>query len=143
LGTKRHNVVDQNGVPLALVLSGANVHDSKEHDHSWDAIVIPRPDPARIEQHACEDKGYDFPMCRESLAKRHYIVHIPYRGLGRELTKGMRPYPARRWVVERTNRWTNLFRALKIRYCRKPTNYEALAHFANAIICFRMARTWI
>jgi putative transposase len=134
--------VDQNGVPLALVLSGANVHDSKEHDRSWDSFVLARPNPGVLQQHACEDKGYDFPACRRKLARKRYIVHIPYRGLAGEQTKAMRRYPSRRWVVERTGRWMNLFRALKIRYCRKALNYEALVHFANAIICFRMGRTW-
>jgi putative transposase len=139
LGTKRHNVVDQNGIPLALVLSGANVHDSKEHDHSWSSLVVRRPRPDVLEQNGCEDKAYDFPACRKTLAKKRYIVHIPHRGLG---TENRKRHPARRWVVERTGRWINLFRALKIRYCRKATNYEALVHFANAIICFRMARSW-
>lgn len=143
MGTKRHNVVDQNGVPLGLVLSGANVHDSKEHDHCWDSLVLRRPNPAFVEQHACEDKGYDYPACRKRLAQKHYIVHIPYRGLGTQEARGTKRYPARRWVIERTHRWMNLFRALKIRYCRKTENFEALVHFANAIICFRMAHSWV
>jgi putative transposase len=95
-----------------------------------------------LEQHACEDKGYDFPACRRKLARKGYIVHIPYRGLGIE-AKELKRYHSRRWVVERTGRWVNLFRELKIRYCRKPINYEAFVQFANAIICFRMARSWI
>jgi len=141
LGSKRHIIVDQNGVPLALVLSGANVHDSKEHDHCWDSLVVRRPPPQTLQQHACEDKGYDFPACWRKLAKKGYVVHIPYRGLGIEV-KGLKRHPSRRWVVERTGRWVNLFRELKIRYCRKAINYEALVQFANAVICFRMARSW-
>jgi hypothetical protein len=57
LGSKKHLIVDQNGVPLALVVSGANVHDSKEHDHCWDSPVHPRPNPGMLERHACEGKG--------------------------------------------------------------------------------------
>jgi putative transposase len=134
-------VVDQNGVPLAVVISGANVHDSKEHDHCWDSLILARPNPKVLEQHACEDKGYDFPACRRKLAKKGYIVHIPYRGLG--IATNRTKHPSRRWVVERTGRWVNLFRELKIRYCRKAVNYEALVQFANAIICFRMTRLWL
>ena len=104
--------------------------------------MLPRPNPGILEQHACEDKGYDFPACRRKLTRKGYTVHIPYRGLGIE-AKGLKRYPSRRWVVERTGRWVNLFRELKIRYCRKAINYEALVQFANAIICFRMARSWI
>ena len=88
LGCKRHMVVDQNRVPLAVVISGANVHDSKEHDHSWDSLILARPNPRRLAQHACEDKGYDFPACRRRLAKKGYIVHIPYRGLDGEVKTG-------------------------------------------------------
>jgi hypothetical protein len=46
------------------------------------------------------------------------------------------------FVSARINRWHNLLREPKIRYCRKAENYEALVCFANAIICFRMARLW-
>lgn len=141
MGTKRHIIVDQNGVPLALVLSGANVHDSKMHDRCWKSLLLPRPSPNVLQQHACEDKGYDFPACRRQLARMGYSVHIPYRGLGNGM-KGVKIHPARRWVVERTGRWINLFRGLKIRYCRKAINYEGLIQFANAVICFRMMRSW-
>ncbi len=143
LGTKRHNIVDQIGVPLALVLSGANVHDSKEHDHIWDSLIIPRLSPRLVEQHACEDKGYDFPFCRKRLQRKLYVVHIPKRGVHSVKAPRSKRTPSRRRVVERTQRWTNLFRALKIRYARKPVNYEAMAHFANAFVCFRMARSWV
>jgi putative transposase len=123
LGSKRHIIVDQNGVPLALVVSGANVHDSKEHDHGWDSLVVARPRPAVLEQHACEDKGYDFPVCRRKLAKKGYVVHIPYRGLGMEANP-MKRHPSRRWVVE----------------SRSTTRLSFSS--ANAVICFRMTRSW-
>ncbi len=38
LGTKRHIVVDRNGVPLAVTISGANVHNSKLLEETVDAI---------------------------------------------------------------------------------------------------------
>jgi len=38
LGTKRHVVVDRQGVPLAETISGANVHDSKLLEETVDAI---------------------------------------------------------------------------------------------------------
>jgi hypothetical protein len=72
LGAKRHNIVDQNWIPLALVLSGANVHDRKEHDHSWSSLVVPRPNPVVLEQNGREDNAYDFPACRKTLAKKRY-----------------------------------------------------------------------
>ena len=86
-------------------------------------------------------KATIFPLVGGSWRKKGYIVHIPYRGLGIETNRTK--YPSRRWVVEQTGRWVNLFRELKIRYCRKAINYEALVQFANATICFRMTRLWL
>jgi putative transposase len=59
LGTKRHVLVDQNGIPLAVVLTGANVHDCKAHNETWSSIIFVRPDPSEVVQHACEDKACD------------------------------------------------------------------------------------
>jgi transposase len=43
--------------------------------------------------------------------------------------------------VERTNRWHNLFRRLKIRYEVHAENYLGFVELACAIICFRRARS--
>jgi putative transposase len=137
MGTKRHIIVDVNGIPLGVVLTGANVHDSKAHNEAWSSIIIVRPDSEELIQHACEDKAYDSEDLRAWLAAKGYVVHIPHRGLGTDPPLGRRGHPARRWTVERTGRWHNLFRRLKIRYEKKPENYLGFVCFANAIICFR------
>jgi putative transposase len=136
LGTKRHVLFDQNGIPLAVVLTGANVHDSKAHNETWSSIILVRPDSTEVLQHACEDKAYDSEELRRWLAKRGYAVHIPHRGLDTAIKAGDKRYPARRWVSERTGRWHNLFRRLKTRYEKRWENYLAFICFANAIICF-------
>jgi transposase len=83
------------------------------------------------------DKGYDYPDIRLNVWSRGYIDHIPHRG---EKARKGKKHPARRWVVERTNRWHNLFRRLKIRYEVHAQNYLGFVQFACAIICFRRAR---
>ena len=99
--------------------------------------VLPRPRPTpQAPQHLCLDKGYDYPVCRRWVRGRGYLAHIPVRG------EALRPlpikrHPARRWVVERTNRWHNLYRRLKIRYEVHARNYLGFVEFASAIICFR------
>jgi len=37
-GTKRHLVADRGGIPLAVVLSAANIHDSRVLEEAVDAI---------------------------------------------------------------------------------------------------------
>ena len=55
-GSQRNLLVDGRGVPLSLVVSGANRHDVTQLEIVLDEIVIERPDD--IEQHLCADKGY-------------------------------------------------------------------------------------
>jgi transposase len=54
--TKRHLLVDGRGVPLSLVVTGANRHDVTQLE--LDEIIIDRPDSEKVEQHLCADKGY-------------------------------------------------------------------------------------
>ena len=55
-GSKRNLLVDGGGVPLSLLVRGANRHDVTQLEIVLDQIVIERPDD--IEQHLCADKGY-------------------------------------------------------------------------------------
>ena len=55
-GSQRNLLVDGRGVPLSLVVSGANRHDVTQLEIVLDQIVIERADD--IEQHLCADKGY-------------------------------------------------------------------------------------
>lgn len=137
LGTKRHVHVDRQGIPLAVTLSGANDHDKTQLQTVLNARVVARPSPDRRRQHLCLDKGYDFQDIRLSVLRRGYRGHIPHRGKPQPT---QRKHPARRWVVERTNRWHNLFRRLKIRYEVHAKNYLGFVQLACAIICFRRTR---
>jgi putative transposase len=121
-------------------LSGANDHDKTQLAGVLDRRVVARPPPRTVKQHLCLDKGYDYPDTRRMVARRGYIPHIPYRGK----EPAVRKHPggrAHRWVVERTNRWHNLFRRLKIRYEVHAENYLGFVELACAIICFRRARS--
>ncbi len=137
LGTKRHLHVDRHGIPLAVTLSAANDHDKTQLQTVLDARIIVRPPLSIQRQHLCLDKGYDYPDIRFSVQRRGYEGHIPRRGESRPIKKN---HPARRWVIERTNRWHNLFRRLKIRYEVHARNYLGFVQLACAIICFRRAR---
>ena len=73
-GTKRHLVVDRSGIPLAVLLSPANLHDSRAFEPLLDSIPPlrrtrsgrPRRRPDKV--HA--DKAYDFSRCRKYLRRR-------------------------------------------------------------------------
>src|SRR5215217_2711409 len=100
-GSKRHVVSDRGSVPLAVVLTAANVHDSKVLEESVDAIKpIKRPGRGRPRKrpgklHA--DKGYDFGRWRKASREWGIKARIAQRGVESSERLGRH-----RWVVERT-----------------------------------------
>ncbi len=56
-GSKRHLITEGQGIPIGMVLSGANRHDMKKAAATVDAIVVERPNPEERAQHLCADKG--------------------------------------------------------------------------------------
>ena len=43
LGTKRHILIDKEGIPLSTIISSANTHDVQVATDTVDNIVIKRP----------------------------------------------------------------------------------------------------
>ena len=138
LGTKYHLVVDRNGVPLAVRLSAANVHDSKLLEALVDAIppIVgpcgrprrPRFRPAKL--HA--DKAYDSAEKRRALRRRGIIPRIARRGV--ESSERLEQY---RWQVERSLAWLLGFRRLGVRYERRAEILAGLLHLACSLIRLR------
>jgi putative transposase len=136
-GTKKSLLVERSGGPLGLEIEGANIHDTKLLALTIDAIVLERPDPARVPQHLCLDKAYDNPTGEAACRAAGYITHI--RRIGEEKLNPSNPrrHPARRWVVERTLAWLSKCRAILVRYDKQPTNYRGLIQLACALLWCR------
>jgi transposase len=68
--------------------------------------------------------------------ENNYIPHIKQRREEADAKKneGFKP---RRWVVERTNSWTNRFRKLATSYEKTLPAFFALHLFAAALIAWR------
>jgi transposase len=136
-GTKRSLLVDGRGVPLGIVISGANRHDSPLLEPTLEAIVIDRPEPTEDNpQHLCLDNGYQGEPTEKVAQDHNYILHRP----DKNKKKAKRKEPgkkARRWVVEVSHSWINRFRRLLVRWEKKASNYLSMLYFACAIICWR------
>ena len=140
-GSKFHLLVDRQGIPLAALLSAANVHDGKLLEPLVDAVPPirrpvgqpgrPRFRPAKLHG----DKGYDFAFCREALRRRGITPRIARRGIDSSERLGRF-----RWVVERTNAWVLAYRRLALRFDRQAASVLALLHLACALICLRFLR---
>lgn len=80
---KRSLLVEATGGPLAVVIVGANVHDTKLLAATLEAIGVERPRPTlERPQHLCLDLGYDSPTGAAAVASHHYVAHL--RRIGKE-----------------------------------------------------------
>ncbi len=127
--------MDGRGVPLSLVVTGANRHDVTQLEHVFEEIVIERPQD--IEQHLCADKAYDSHNASKILVDNEYIPHVKTRGEEVQEKKTNPKWKARRWVVEVSHSWFNRFTKILVRYEKLKDTYMALLHMAAAIIAFQ------
>jgi IS5 family transposase len=136
-GSKRHLVVDGQGLPLATLLTAANVNDSVVFEQVLEAIPPvhrpfgqagrPRWRPAKV--HA--DKAYDKPHCRRYCWEHHMGCRIARIGIESSERLGRH-----RWYVERTGAWYNRFRRLRVRDERRADLHQAFISLATAWILF-------
>jgi transposase len=139
-GVKRSLLTEGHGIPLGLVVEGANRPNMKLVRPTIESIVVAPPQPSEAQpQGMCMDKGYDFQEVRDILAEFGFTAHIRARGEEAKQLAQEAGRRARRWVVECTHSWMNRFRRILIRWEKKPENYLAFPHFACALIAFRAA----
>jgi putative transposase len=130
--------VDGRGVPLSLIVTGANVNDGKRLDEVLNAVLVKRTvPPERRSKHLCADAGYRSAENLRIIEDHGYIAHVVDRRREADAKRRDPKKKARRWVVEVCHRWFNRFRKLLVRYEKLERSFVALNHLAAAIIAFR------
>lgn len=130
--------MDGRGVPLSLVVTGANEHDVTQLDAVLQAIVVKRKRPSqRRSKHLCADAGYRGRRALQIIESHGYIPHVVDRSKEADAKRRDPAKRARRWVVEVCHSWFNRFRKLLVRYEKLERSFVALNHIAAAIIAFR------
>lgn len=127
--------MDEHGIPLSLVVTGANQHDVTQLGEVIEMIIIAIPEG--IKANLCADKGYAGKPAQKLIKDKGYVPHVKQRGEEVKAIKETPGYKARRWVVEVTHSWFNRFRKILVRYEKYLASYEALLHLAAAIMCWR------
>ncbi|MDE1546328.1 IS5 family transposase [Dechloromonas agitata] len=137
-GSKHHLITEAQGIPLAVILTGANRNDVTQLLPLVAAIPPIRGLPGRplskprIIQ---ADRGYDHDKYRRPLHAQGIRTLIARRntlhgsGLGKT-----------RWVVERTISWLHNFRRLRVRFERLAIIHEAFIKIACCLICWRQLK---
>ncbi len=104
-GSRRHLLVDAGGIPLALLLGPANLHDSRLLEPLLDAVPPIRQSTGRPQKrpgklHA--DKAYDYDRCRRAARRRNIKPRIAPRGVESRERLGRHRWVLfdRDWVVK-------------------------------------------
>ena len=107
--------VDARGVPLSIIVIGANRHDVTQRCPTLDALVIARPKPnAKRPEHLCADASFTGQAANQAIRQRRYLPHV--RSRFQEKCRRIRGHKPRRWVVEVAHSWFNRFRKFLVRY---------------------------
>jgi transposase len=132
------------GIPLAMLVTGAQRQEMKKLAALLDARVVALPAPEEGEgRHLCLDRGYDSAECRTVAVAHGYQPHIPPKASAAQpLPPPGDPtrHPPRRWVVEVSHAWFNRFRRVLIRWEKKAANYLGFVQLAACLIVYRKLR---
>nr|WP_228126103.1 IS5 family transposase [Streptomyces sp. SYP-A7193] len=137
-GSKHHLIVDGQGIPLAVSLTGGNRNDVTQLEPLLDEIpaVAGRVGrPRRRPDALLADRGYDHDKYRRLLWQRGIRPMIAKRGQPHGTGLGVF-----RYVVERTIAWLHGSRRLRIRWERRDDIHEAFLGLAVCLITHRHAQ---
>jgi transposase len=133
-GSKLHLAVDGGGLPLSLLVTGANTNDSLVFEALLGDIPpvrTPAGQRRRRPEKVHADKAYDHRRCRAYLTRRG----IKGRIARCEIESSQR-LVRHRWKAERTIAWLAGCRRLRIRYDRDSERFFAFVLLAGDRLCY-------
>ncbi|WP_372501221.1 IS5 family transposase [Streptomyces meridianus] len=134
-GSKVHVLSDAQGLPLALGVSGANVHDSQALLPlilGIPAIRSRRGPRRRRPGRLRADKAYYSADRLAWLRSRGIVPRIARPGIESSERLGRH-----RWKIERSISWLFGYRRLTVRYERKGSHFLAFLGLAAALTCYK------
>ncbi|WP_443057856.1 IS5 family transposase [Streptomyces sp. NBC_00825] len=134
-GSKHHVLVDGQGIPLAVSLTGGNRNDITQLMPLLAKVppvagLVGRP--RRRPDTLLGDRGYDHDKYRRLVWAQGIKPVIARRGVPHGSGLGVH-----RWVVERTIAWLHAFRRLRVRWERRDDIHEAFLGLATCLITHR------
>lgn len=131
-------------MPLALVLTGSQVHELTAAGAVLASVRVPRPRgrPRTRPGGVAADRGYDSRAFREALRRRGIRHSVAVRPLPpchqrRQRFRTKADLSSHRWKVERFFAWLGGFRRLAVRYERHGFIHQGFLHLAAIVICLR------
>lgn len=135
-GSKRHLIVDGQGIPLAIEHTGANVHDSEMAIALVDGIPpIKQPcgRPRKRPDEVLADRAYD----AEEKIRKPFRQRKMKPLIAKRYTKNGSGLGKFRYVVEAAFDWLFNQRRLRVRYEKRDDIHQAFLIIGCFLICWR------
>ena len=134
LGSKRHVIVDANGLPLAVHTGPANERDDQAAPATIKRLpkIIGSDGKPRKPKYFQGDRGYGFPALIAWIVKLLMIPLIALRGSEHGSGLGKT-----RYVVERSLAWMGHYRRLRSCYEKTPAHFQA---FHEIAVCVQLSK---
>jgi transposase len=140
-GSTVHLVTEGSGLPLAFLVTAANVSEVTVGLQVVDQVRVPRPQgrPRQRPASLAADKSYDSADFRWELRRRGIQPSIPQRKWkNRHRRPGrlpqVHPVSQSRWKVERSHGWLDNWRRLVTRYDWYTESYLAFLTIAGFMV---------
>ena len=134
-GTKIMAVVDRSGLPIAISIGSASLHEVTLVEATLEARFTDEQ-PERL----IGDKAYDSDPLDERLVEMGVELIAPHRSNRKKVKtqdgRKLRRY-RRRWKVERLFAWLQNFRRILVRHDRILDNYLGFVHLGCMVILLR------
>ena len=145
-GVKISALVDNDGLPLSIVVAPANIHDSKFCLLTIERlkIKIPIGRPITRPGGVMADAAYDSEEIRKYNRKRGIKTNIPVNEINRMKRRVGRPIKydkeeyKKRNAVERFFRWIGLYKRIFLKYEQLEVSYLGLVQLACAMMLWRV-----
>lgn len=130
-GTKVHVVCDAGGLPLGVVVTPGQRHESVVFEAVMDTVAVPQAvgPPKRRPKRAAGDKAYSNKRIRTRLRSRGIGIVIPTKKDQRRRRFDKERYKGRN-VVERLIGWLKERRRLATRFAKLAVNFVAMIKLA-------------
>lgn len=127
-GTKFHLLTDGNGIPLNVVVSAGQRHESQFFEEVLNGVAIEQPKgrPKQRPRSVAGDKAYSSRRIRGWLRSKRMRAVIPTRSDERPNPRFDRTAYRGRNVVERCVGWLKGFRRLGTRFEKLAVNFAAM-----------------
>ena len=126
-------IVTNNGIPLSIHITAANIHDSKVFEPTLQNINFKLLGSNKYPKYMVADKGYNYERIKECCKNNNLILVVPNKKNYKKqaiFNSYKKDILKKRHIVENFFAWLKNYKRIKNRYEKHIENYSSFVYFA-------------